>query len=786
MMKIHLGLLASILLSCFISAGAQSLPGSWYSVPTFGAAYKDVIETPGRTYLLADGFLMSVSDSETIYYDSSNKLSDYNISVIRYNFDKGYLFIAYSNGNIDLLYDDGHIVNMPDLKDASVATSRQINSIDFGNDRIVLATQFGIVVYDDEKHEVVESGIFNEEVRSAMIMGDRLVLYTQGKLFWAPLGARHPNMDYFQPVLTTGGEQAHMWDNIARCGENSFIRRATTPANSIYRYVIDGNNVMTSSFIGNSQGNTFCYGKDFVAVTTSWDQAIVDATGNITKVSIPAELRGTASFNTAGAASVWVTGPKGFANFDFSAATPTVLADWAKPQASPVVRVAQLVWSADGQDLYVNSICSTPVIETGPSVMQTCIMHRDGSIENISSTGNVPRDVLPDSDYPDMFYLSYGYNSFGVYSHEGIVKNMTDEFVPFPMNSDVKCTASLTIDPEGNLWGVCYASSDDNPLIVLPDNIRSNRFWENPKLADWKTHPLKLTERYTHFGSHLVFHPTKPYAILTNTTFDGGYVVLNHNGTLTDFSDDTYVDHIGIVDQSGSRPGGSHALTCIATDNNGAFWLGSGSGVFVISDPVAAMSQDYTLTRPLVARNDGTIYGDYLLATDKIYCIAVDHSNRKWIGTEASGLYLVSEDGSEILEHFTETNSPLPTNSVYSVSVDPLGSAVYVGTEAGLFVYNGDSSPAADDYSNVFVYPNPVRPEYTGPVTITGLMENSLVKIADVSGNVIYQGRSEGGSMTWDVCNSAGQRVRTGVYFVLASQSAGGSSGAVAKITVIN
>lgn len=151
-----------------------------------------------------------------------------------------------------------------------------------------------------------------------------------------------------------------------------------------------------------------------------------------------------------------------------------------------------------------------------------------------------------------------------------------------------------------------------------------------------------------------------------------------------------------------------------------------------------------------------------------------------------SGLYLVSADGSEILEHFNTDNSPLPSNFVYSVSVDPQSACVYVGTEAGIFIYNGTSSPAAEDYGQVKVTPNPVRPDYSGWITISGLMENSLVKIADTAGNVICTGRSEGGNFSWDGCDSTGRRVRTGVYYVLASQNQQGNSGIVAKFMVVN
>ncbi len=185
-------------------------------------------------------------------------------------------------------------------------------------------------------------------------------------------------------------------------------------------------------------------------------------------------------------------------------------------------------------------------------------------------------------------------------------------------------------------------------------------------------------------------------------------------------------------------------------------------------------------------RNDGTNLADYLLDGQQVNCIAVDGSNRKWIGTNASGLFLVSADGSQIIKQFNTSNSYLSSNTIYSVCCNPNSNSVYVVTSSGFLEYMSDSTPAEDDYSSVYAYPNPVRPDFTGLITIKGLMDNSLVKIADPSGNVVKQLKSNGGMATWDGCNESGTRVKTGVYFVLASQGdSDGNQSAVTKIMII-
>ena len=131
------------------------------------------------------------------------------------------------------------------------------------------------------------------------------------------------------------------------------------------------------------------------------------------------------------------------------------------------------------------------------------------------------------------------------------------------------------------------------------------------------------------------------------------------------------------------------------------------------------------------------------------------------------------------------TNSPLSSNTVYQVCCNPNSNSVYLTTPAGLYEYFSDSSPAEPTYDNIYAYPNPVRPEFMSDVTIMGLMDNSLIKIADASGFVIRQLKSTGGMATWDCCDQNGERVKTGVYMVLCSQANGSGEAVVTKIAVI-
>jgi hypothetical protein len=197
------------------------------------------------------------------------------------------------------------------------------------------------------------------------------------------------------------------------------------------------------------------------------------------------------------------------------------------------------------------------------------------------------------------------------------------------------------------------------------------------------------------------------------------------------------------------------------------------------------MSNDYRCTRIKVPRNDGTNFADYLLEDESINTIVVDGANRKWLGTASSGVYLVSQNGTQILQHHSTENSMLPSNMIYEMVMNEVTGELFVGTDLGLASYRSDVSQSAKNYDNVVAFPNPVRPEYSGWVTIQGLMDNTLVKITDVAGNLFSEGYSNGGTYMWDGRTADGERVKTGVYLVFASQS-GGTSGVVTKVMVVN
>ena len=173
-----------------------------------------------------------------------------------------------------------------------------------------------------------------------------------------------------------------------------------------------------------------------------------------------------------------------------------------------------------------------------------------------------------------------------------------------------------------------------------------------------------------------------------------------------------------------------------------------------------------------------------MLKTETITSIAVDGANRKWLGTASSGAYLLSPDGTTQIKNFNEQNSPILSNSIVSLAVDNKTGDVWFGTQKEFSLSEVMPQQEKKNLQNVYTFPNPVREDFTGNVTITGLMRDSQIRITDISGNLVYETVSDGGQATWDLKTYNGRRVATGVYLVFCASN-DGSQSFVTKMLVI-
>ena len=213
-------------------------------------------------------------------------------------------------------------------------------------------------------------------------------------------------------------------------------------------------------------------------------------------------------------------------------------------------------------------------------------------------------------------------------------------------------------------------------------------------------------------------------------------------------------------------------------------WVGTNAGLFVIDNPQKFFN-DGIFKQIKVPRNDGTGLADYLLSGTYIKSIKVDGANRKWVGTNDNGIYLISADGLETIHHFTTENSQLPSDCIESIAINGKSGEVFIGTDKGIASYMSDATRPEEklENSNIYAYPNPVKADYSGVISIVGLTAGCNVKIVDAAGFLMNEGTSQGGKYNWNGRNRRGEKVASGVYYVLTYDS-NGDEGVATKILI--
>ena len=323
---------------------------------------------------------------------------------------------------------------------------------------------------------------------------------------------------------------------------------------------------------------------------------------------------------------------------------------------------------------------------------------------------------------------------------------------------------SIAFDNAGNLWGA--NSQVNNPLFVRKNN------------GDWHSFSFTSTNTTnTHLGDIVIDNIGQKWVIVPGGV---GLVVYNDNNTIEDVQD----DKDKVVNSSlgtGNLP--STSVYSLAKDRDGEVWVGTNKGIAVFYGPENVFSGNDFDAQQILVEVDG--YVEYLLANETVTAIAVDGANRKWLGTQSAGVFLVSPDGTKQIHHFTEQNSPLFSNTITDIAINHQTGEVFIGTSKGLISFISDATQGYEAHQNVSVYPNPVRPEFNGTIAIKGLVEDADIKITDLNGTLVHETTALGGQAVWDGKNGYGERVQTGVFLVFSSNSFGTETN-VAKILFVH
>lgn len=777
---------------------AQVAIGQWQVYPAKSTVPGVVYDTSEDMVYYVSGtnlFSYDKGSNEIESYNSGNYLSDTGIKNIYYNYEKNYLMIVYSNSNIDLLFSNKKVVNIPDLYNTIMMSSKVINDVAFEKDRVYVATDFGLIIINDTKYEIYESYIYNKAFSKIAVAGNKLFCVTDNTLYQADI-------------------QSGMYDFEKYWTE---IELPATPKNIKYLYTVNDQHMFLSydnkSYVYDIVSQTFTeQTEDFAKLfnanglnktrtgfLASFDQNIRFISAEVTsdnKLILEKSMSLSQSQIQKGYCSsydaeqtVWCSSAAGISHFSMNGSTFNWLMEPSVYNTSSVA-TPHLIKVCNNK-LYVKDVgpwfyTLEMYKATDISVLDCNTRNwQDLTLEQVIYQGNSNSKGKLRSSYnmcfdprnEDVFYVGSWFDGLHKFNGTQYIGNYNQHNSPLALNWSMLASFA-GFDSEGNLWALLVNNSTPSTILgCLPadKNVLSPG---DISVSDWKAYDVGAN---VSFNTNLLVAQKNALCFVVH-----GATVSSTRLTVLDRKTEESRVFTTFTDQDGASVGnGILNFMNAVEDQNGNVWLGTTSGPIVLNNVANIMDSDYRCTRVKVPRNDGTDYADYLLEDEAIRAIVVDGANRKWLGTETSGVYLVSPDGTEILQHFTTENSLLPSNNVYSMDINAETGELFVATDLGLASYRSDVSKPADDYSEVYAFPNPVRPDYTGWITVSGLMENSLVKITDVAGNLFYEGYSNGGTFSWDGRNRDGARVKTGVYLVYASQS-GSSSGVVTKIMVVN
>ncbi len=302
--------------------------------------------------------------------------------------------------------------------------------------------------------------------------------------------------------------------------------------------------------------------------------------------------------------------------------------------------------------------------------------------------------------------------------------------------------ADLEFDGDNNLWMTNFLSL--KPLVVYT------------KTGDWYNFSIKNGE------NQIAEMTIDQNNFIWLKIINNGLIVYDTRGTVNDYTDDRQIS----INKSTEENMISNNVTALKTDLDGNVWVGTDQGPIVFECSSGIFDGNCTPTRKKTVLEG---IAAYVLDQVNITTIEVDGANRKWIGS-TSGLYVLSSTGEEELMHFTEDNSPLFDNVITALAYNGESGEMIIGTAKGILSYKTQTLEGKKRNSPyAFAYPNPVPPDYSGPIAVKGLARDANVKITDINGNLIYETKALGGQAIWDGKDMHGTPVGSGVYLIFST-----------------
>jgi hypothetical protein len=737
----------------------------------------------GTTQIEVAGNIVYASTPVSFYsYDTEDNslrtlskidgFSDNGITVLRYNKALEILFIGYENGNIDLVKGN-RIVNISDiLRSPNLRGSRRINHVHFHQDFAYLSCGFGLIVLDLKRNEIRASylnigpGAQQIQVLSSTVLNDSIYITTPGQVRAGLLRDNLNDFSRWRVYDTSNGLPNFTQAQVITLNNKLYFAAGSYPL-----VVFNGSGwVNTPVNISGDLRSLRTYNNKLAIVsgasvyTIDQQLAIQDLT--------PYSLLSRSPFSVALSPdnTAWI----GDFHYGIIKNSNNNLETF-KPDGPLTLELRSL--KVIQEKLHVMTGGYNLTYTQRNNINGYYTLSEDGWKVFSYDTGTLPvyiqdpTNIVQNPANNNIYISSHGYGILEI-TPEGehtvynetipVSRNMVNSipnaepYMPF-----VRITG-LAVDLNNNVWASNMSETNQAKRLhkISPEGEWTS-FDFSPSFEMPGRGPLKIT--------------------VDNNNFK--WVQLADRSGILVF-DDATGDRIRLTSGAGRGNLPDDGVNTIAVDQRGEVWVGTLNGLTVFYNPHLIFDPQYRDGVVPWFRIPGDNRLTPLLENEIITSITIDAANRKWIGTQTNGLYLLSADGSEQVHHFTIRNSPLPSNRIIDLAINGASGEVFIGTDRGLMSYRGSATTPDEQFTQVKVFPNPVRPEYTGTVAISGLSANAWVKITDVAGKLVYETRATGGTVAWNGRDYNGRRPSSGVYLVF-SANEDGTEGYVGKIAII-
>ncbi|HLN52273.1 MAG TPA: two-component regulator propeller domain-containing protein [Lentimicrobium sp.] len=718
-------------------------------------------------------FYLDLNDNSLNRVTKISGLSDVGISSIEYSKEYNTLVVAYSNANIDLIKDD-EVINLSDIKRKPILGDKSIYNIDLIEDRAFLSCGFGVVVLDIQKAEFPEPIYYIGPEGSAVNVFD--ITFNPGdSLIYAATATGIYSSNYYT-------------SNLANFAEWKREVAPALPAGPFNRIAAFHNRIYV-----NRSGPNYADDHMFIKTGGNWDVFDQQNTSDRYSIEVHNDMLLMSMnlaldvYNADGTIKyrIWTYSPEIVQPLDAMSFEDNVI--WIADQEQGLTKVTNqygdehfILNGPDFPDAFALSAAKNDVwVVPGGRNLSFEPLYREarfaGFVNGTWKTVDDEQDSFL-SDYRDAFSVAVNPNNpknvfigtmgYGLLEYTDGV--FTARYTPENSSLQTHVSAPSRVDVTGLIF------DSDNNLWVVNSSASSLLSRKTPA-GEWRSYSLGSSASGVDVDKIVIDFDNQKWLLGRNLNL----YVFNDNNTPDNPSDDK-TKRLSSAAGNGALPGAF--VRSIAVDREGLVWLGTDKGVAVFYSPQNVFAGQNFDAQKVLIEQDG--YGQYLLETETVTAIAIDGSNRKWFGTDRAGLFLMSDDGTKQIAHFTEENSPLLSNSITALTLTEEGE-LFIATTKGIISYRSEAVPPKETLSEVQVFPNPVYSNFTGNIAIRGLVENSTVKITDVAGNLVYSTEAQGGQAIWNGYNFDGKKATTGVYLVFISNS-DGSKTEVTKIMIIN